>query len=464
MKAVMLRKMPDPVRRTARKFYALIPIRYRMGRKYWEIRRFLEEAQYWDREKIERWQLRKIKEIVKYAYENVPGYYALYREAGIKPEDIQSLEDIKNLPFVTKEMIRDNLEDFTSRSIPKWRMFYVTTGGSTGIPFGFYHTDINGYMENAFMHMGWERAGWQLGDSSAVLRGAFVGSEKKFWEYNPLQKSLLLSSYYLTEKTYEKYMEKILEFKPRHLQAYPSVATIFSDLIISKGDIGRINFKTILLGSENIYDWQKERISQAFPNARLFGWYGHTEQVILAPMCEYSDQYHLWPFYGFTEILNENGEEIDEGEMGELVGTSFWNYATPFIRYRTMDMAKKGKFGCYKCGRQFQLLERIEGRIHEFIVTKTGRYISMTAINMHDDIFDNVKQFQFYQDTPGKVIFKVVKKDTYTEKDTERIYRGLKRKLGEDMDLEIVFVDTIPKTQSGKYRFLDQRLELKYGE
>lgn len=464
MKSVVLGRIPDPVKGVLRRFYAFVPMKYRMGKKYWQIRRFLEEAQYWNTEKIERWQLGKVREVVKYAYENVPGYHTLYRDAGIGPEDIQSLEDVKNLPFVTKEMIRDNLGDFTSRSLPRWKMLYVTTGGSTGIPFGFYHTEITNHIENAFMHMGWERAGWHLGGSSAVLRGAFVGSEKEFWAYNPTQRSLLLSSYYLTEDTYEKYMDKIVQFRPLYLEAYPSTAVILSDLIISRGDIGRVSFKVILLGSENIYDWQRARISQAFPTARLFGWYGHAERVVLAPMCEYSDQYHVWPFYGFTEILNEDGEEIGKGEVGELVGTSFWNYATPFIRYRTMDIAKKGEFRCDRCGRQFQLLERIEGRIHEFILSGTGRYISMTAINMHDDIFDNVKHFQFYQDTPGKVILRLVKKRTYSQADTKKIYRGLKRKLGEDVDLEIVFVDTIQKTRRGKYRFLDQRLKLKYGE
>jgi len=456
--------MPEPIKELLRFSYSLVPLRLRMGHKYWEIKSFLEEAQWWNKEAIERWQLRKLREIVRYAYENVPAYYFLYKEAGVRPDDIQDLSNIKLLPFVTKELIRDNLEDFTSRSIPRWKLRYITTGGSTGIPLGFYHTEINGFMENAFMHMGWERVGWKLGDSSAVLRGTFVGSKENFWKYDSCGRELLLSSYYLTEETYERYVEKILEYKPLHLQAYPSSATILSDLIISNDDVGRVNFQIVLLGSENIYDWQKERVSQAFPGARLFGWYGHSEQVVLASMCEYSDQYHIWPFYGFTEILDEDGNEVGEGEVGELVGTSFWNYATPFLRYRTMDTARKGKFGCDRCGRQFQLLVDIEGRVQDILITKTERYIPVPSTSIHSDIFDNVKQFQFYQDTPGRVVFKVVRKDGYTDEDTEKIYRGLKRKLGEDMELEIAFVDEIPKTPRGKYRFLDQRLELKYGE
>lgn len=452
------------MKKMVRSFYSLFPLKYRMGRKYWQIKKFLCEAQAWNREKIKKWQLQKLKHVLYHAYTNVPGYYFLYKDKSVKPDDIRGISDIKYLPFVTKELIRDNLEDFSIRTIANRKRIYVTTGGSTGIPFGFYHTRLNRFMENAFMHVGWERAGWRLRDSSAVLRGAFVGTKTKFWHYDHLRRELLLSSYYLNEETYSKYIGKILKYTPSHLQAYPSSMNILSNLILANSDAGKVNFKIILLGSENIYDWQKDRISKAFPEARIFGWYGHAEQVILAPMCEYSDKYHVWPFYGLTEIIDAENQEVKLGQEGELVGTSFWNYATPFIRYKSMDFAKKGTDTCEKCGRQFQLLDKIKGRLQEMIVTRNGRYISIAAINMHSDIFDHVMQFQFYQEKKGEVIFNVVRKETYSERDTEYIKRGLHKKLGNDTKLKIRFVNNIPHTQSGKYRFLIQKLALEFGD
>jgi phenylacetate-CoA ligase len=434
-----------------------------MGQEYWQFKAFLQRAQWWDRHRIEAWQLERLREIVRYAYGHVPGYHLLYRDAGVRPADIVSLESIRLLPLTTKELLRDHVKDFTARDIAPRRLRYTATAGSTGIPFGFYQTASNWWMENAFMHSGWQRAGWQFGDASAVLR-AFIGSEDRFWSYDPVWRELQLSSCHLTDRSYARYVEKIGHFRPKHLQAYPSSATILADLVLDHGDVGRVDFGTILLGSENIYNWQKKRLREAFPGARLFGWYGHSEQAVLAAWCEYTDRYHVWPFYGLAEVLGDKHREVDEGEVGEVVGTSFVSRATPFIRYCTMDLARKATSPCDRCGRRFAILDTIEGRLQEIIITGTGRYIPMAAINMHSDVFDSVRQFQFHQDMPGRVVLRVAPKVAYSDEDTAKIYRELRKKLGQDMELEIVFVDEIQRTARGKHRFLEQKLSIAYGE
>lgn len=167
------------------------------------------------------------------------------------------------------------------------------------------------------------------------------------------------------------------------------------------------------------------------------------------------------PQYGLTELVDSEGNEINqEDQTGEIIATGFYNFAMPFIRYRTMDLATHTNQKSPD-GFNFRLFKRIEGRIQELIVTSTGRLISMTAINMHDETFDNVRQFQFYQDTPGKLILKILPNQKFSEKDLQRIYNNLKFKLGDDTSLEIKIVDSIPRTKSGKLRFLEQKLEIK---
>lgn len=440
---------------------AVIPIQLLQGASYWQWRNFLQDAQKWPQPKIEVWQVKKLRSVIQYAYENTEGYRDLYNEAGVSPSDIKTLQDIKILPLTTKQLFQDNLEAF---SVKNASSIYITTGGSTGIPFGFYKTCKTLQIEDAFMHTGWSWVGWKFGLRSAVLRGGYIGSEDQPWKYDAYRRELLLSSYFITYRSIKIYIDAIKKYSPKVIQAYPSSLNLFCDVLKDCGEIGTISFDLILLGSENIYDWQMNKFKESFPNSKIFSWYGHAEQVILAPWCEHTNKNHLWPFYGYTEILDEKDEAVKEGEEGELIGTSFHSFITPFIRYRTMDRAIKGTMVCPGCLRSFQLLDSIRGRSHEVIVTKKGRYISMTAINMHDRIFDDLRQFQFFQEEPGKVMFKYVPKKPLSLMELTKIQNGLSMKLGKDMKLMLVQVDEIPRTKAGKYCFLDQRLQIKNGE
>jgi phenylacetate-CoA ligase len=137
-------------------------------------------------------------------------------------------------------------------------------------------------------------------------------------------------------------------------------------------------------------------------------------------------------------------------------------YATPFIRYRTGDFALLQGWHCASCGRPYQIWKRIEGRLQEFIVTGTGRAISMTSINMHDGVFDFFKQFQFHQVERGKVTLKYIPKPGCTSDVLADVRRRLLIKFGEDTELAFVSVQQIPLTARGKHRFLVQELPLTY--
>lgn len=440
----------------------VIPPALRQRSHYRHWRRFLTEAQHWTAERTARWQLKQLREIIRHATTHTEGYRELYRKAGVNAEDIRTLEDVKHLPFTSKETFRDNLPAFT---VPQSGGRYVTTGGSTGIPFGFHELAETDQLERAFMHTGWVWTGWRLGQPSAVLRGGYVGTAANFQSYDPFHRELALSSYYLTPDNVAAYLESMRARGIRVLQAYPSSLNLLCDLIKERSLGGRLKLDVIFLGSENVYDWQLEKFDRTFPGARLFAWYGHCEKAVLAPWCEKARTFHCWPFYGRTEIVDTDGREVAEGEEGEIVGTSFHQRLTPFIRYRTMDRAVKGPPSCAQCGRQFPQLTRIGGRAQEVIVTRTGRYISMTAINMHDDIFDGLRQFQFQQDKNGEVTFNYVSKAaTLATSEQDKIRHGLSAKLGEDVALTLKQVVEIQRTKSGKFRFLDQRLPIQYGD
>jgi len=460
------KKFPPPLKKGIKYLYSYIPHRYRLGNVFWDTYSFLQESQWWSGEKLEEYQMQQLSKLLHHAYKNIPYYRKVFDEKRIKPIDIQNFDDLRKLSYLTKEIVQNNLKDLVARNYPKSRLQYVTTGGSTGIPLGFYHEkDMSYAKEQAFMLTQWNRVGFKIGDKRIILRGNVIQSadKGKFWEYNPIDKTLILSSYHMTDETLPKYIKKIRDFQNDFFYAYPSAITILARFMKEKNIAPFSNVKVILCGSENLYSWQRNLLEETF-QCRVYSWYGHAEQAVLAGECEKSTNYHIFPEYGIVELIDRNSNLIiKEGESGEIIATGFNNYAMPFIRYRTMDLGTWSNKEC-QCGRKYQLLENIEGRLQELIITKNNRLISMTAINMHSDVFDNVKQFQFYQDIPGKVTFNIIRKDTYTEEDTAKIYQELMKKLGDNMELEIAFVNNIPRTSRGKYKFLIQKLEIKYGE
>jgi phenylacetate-CoA ligase len=219
-------------------------------------------------------------------------------------------------------------------------------------------------------------------------------------------------------------------------------------------------FRAVLAASENLYPGQREFI-ESFFGARLFSWYGHTENVILAGECEVSNDYHIFPEYGVAEVIKEDGSPAHrEGEVGELVGTSLDNFAMPLIRYRTDDWAVIGPSGC-ACGRSYKLLKETRGRWHqEMLIGELDNLISVTALNVHSDVFDNVRQLQFYQREKGRVELRIMRKPAYSERDSRRILAALNEKTGDTLEVSLSFPEEIPLMPRGKFRFVIRDLEL----
>jgi phenylacetate-CoA ligase len=262
----------------------------------------------------------------------------------------------------------------------------------------------------------------------------------------------------------ENYRLKAFEYKPEFLKGYPSSLYIFARYLKETNKPFPV-VKGLLCASENLYEYQKNLFKEVFEGAKIFSHYGHYELAVLAGYCEHEDTYHVLPQYGFAELIDKNGNVVTQrGQIGEIVGTSFLVYNTPFIRYRTQDLAVFKGIECQACGRPYQIWERIEGRLQEFIVTRNGRYISMTAINMHDDTFDPIRQFQFYQEEKGVVVFRYIPKDTIADERLMDIKKRLLSKFGDDIELVMKEVSEIPPTKRGKHRFLIQRLNLGIGD
>jgi len=426
---------------------------------YREWMRFLEESESWSAEQTSTHQLNELKRIVRFAYERTKAYRALYDSVGVTPDSIKTLDDIAQLPFVEKEMIRDRLEEF---SVPMVGRTYITTGGSTGIPCGMYRDPTCFAKELASKAHQYHRVGWKEGDRQIVFRGLLIDTPDRM-EFVSKFNELRCSTYDFVAEQMEVYRRRAMEYQPEWIRCYPSSGYVFARFLKEAGRPFPA-VKGILCSSEHLYDFQRAMLSEAF-QARIFIHYGHYEMAVLAGYCEYEDTYHVLPQYGYAELIARDGHRVSQpGEIGEIVATSFIMHATPFIRYKTQDLAAFKGWGCSSCGRPYQIWERIEGRLQELILTKTGRYLSTSMLNMHDDFYDRIKQFQFVQREPGKIVFRFVPKETLTQEIQQEMERRLLQRCLNDVDLTMEAVPEIPLTQRGKHRLLVQELKLKFDD
>lgn len=440
--------------------YASFPMRIRYGRILTEAQRFLEVSQYWSWEQHKNFQLKRLKQLAQHAFENVPYYRRKMVDSALGPDFVQDFNDWKRLPTITKETLRIYKQDMIAENM-KDRLISANTGGSTGDPLDlFWEKGRTRSLERAFMWRQWAWAGFPYGKRTAVIRGQTV--RQKLFDYDPIDRHLFVNAYNMSEDTLKTIVSKLRKFRPVSIQAYPSTLTILA-LWMKDNNEGPIpDLKVVLCGSENLYPDQKALFEEVF-NVRVYNWYGHGESCCMAGYCDKTDYYHVYSEYGFVELIDADGNVLDwnEGQRGEIVATSFVNDAMPLIRYRTGDIAVAGPSSCV-CGRHYRLFQRIEGRKQEYIVTSDGRAIPLTGLifGQHWQAFSKISKLQLLQDEPGRVILRIVKRDSYNDKDEQEIRTKMTKCVRLGLKITFDYVDHIEPTARGKHVFIKQSVPI----
>jgi phenylacetate-CoA ligase len=213
--------------------------------------------------------------------------------------------------------------------------------------------------------------------------------------------------------------------------------------------------KAIYLISENFTLAEINKI-RSFFKCEVSSFFGHSERLIFAPLVQKSAnlEYKIDNRYGYFELLDNKRQTITtNGVIGELTGTSFDNMAMPLIRYRTNDFTS---YSDYKNNK----IDIIQGRWKgEFIVGKNDEELTLTALNMHSDILENINVFQFHQVEKGKVDILVVPKTSYRESDREKLYHAFNAKIGHALNLRVLEVQSPVLTSRGKLKKLIKEIK-----
>lgn len=329
-----------------------------------------EKIETMDRSSMRALQLERLKEMVKYAYDNVPFYKKKYDEAGVKPSDIQTLEDINKLPFVTKADLRENypygllavpvselarihassgtsgkptVVAYTKEDMEDWTdcvaRLVVAAGGRSDdivqICFGY------GLFTGALgLHQGWERIG------AAVIPASTGNSERQIMLMKDLGATALVAT-----PSYALHLAEVMEktgVKPEDLKL-------------------RVGMFGSEASSEEMHRELAEKL-HLFPTDN----YGLSELIGpgVSGECEYKCGMHINEDYFYPEIVDPvTLEPTDGSDYGELVLTSLTKKSMPMIRYRTKDITKIDYTPC-KCGRTTARMAKLKGRTDDMLIIK----------------------------------------------------------------------------------------------
>jgi phenylacetate-CoA ligase len=406
-------------------------------------------------------QFDRFLSIYRHALLNIPFYKKCYGEHGLNENSIKSPEDITKIPILTKQNVRENVENLMWPTFPKKKISFSRTGGTTGQPLHIYMAKKTYSVYNAFIDDIWKRMGYKPSDLKIILARSehlrFIDGIHQ--HYNPKKNFLCLSISDLTKDMVKKYIEVFKKKSPKFLVGYSATLFILAQ-IIRELNASVPPIKGINCHSQKLLAGQREIIEEVF-GGRVFSHYGMAERVTLAAECEYSHDYHIVPEYGYTELINGKGEVIETpGVSGELVGTSFYNKVMPLIRYRTGDLAAYRKDQTCECGRPHTILSNLVGRTQDFLVLEDGTLKGTTpGVPVFSIFSDYCRGFQFVQEVPGLVEVRIVPKSDNPEGYKKIICNELEEKYFGSLKFELVETSSLEKTSSGKTKFLIQKLK-----
>ena len=418
--------------------------------------RELEKTQWLSFEEIKKIQWNKLKNLLEYAYANVPYYNRVFKTLNMTPKDITTPDNFRKLPLLDKEDVRNNISHIVSSNYKTKDLIPNSTGGSTGVNLNFFSDGKNSGCVGAIVlrNDGW--AGLEIGDKNARLWGSpfdiSLQDNLRNKIYNKLFRTLFLSSYNLSEEDMFVYAKKLIQYKPKVVVGYSSPLYHFAKFLEENG-INGINPKSIISSAEVLYDYQKELIESVF-QCRVFNRYGCREFSTIAQECSQHLGMHMNAEHVYVECLKEDGEPAAPGERGELAITDLDNYGMPFIRYQIGDIGVLSDRKC-NCGRGLPMLEKIEGRIFDIVVGPNGRAVGGTFWTLLlRTAIEGIKQFQVVQESMSEINITVVPRESFEEGQIDTLINKIREHLGEDMKVNFQIVDKIPPTKSGKFRFV----------
>ncbi|MCK4660792.1 MAG: phenylacetate--CoA ligase family protein [Phycisphaerae bacterium] len=425
--------------------------RERFGPDYEQALREIAERDKWAPAQFEEHQRRELQKLARHAAEHVPYYRKLFAEIGVDPAEIKGPEDLVRLPILEKSTVRADPLCLLDERLDRRKLIVLHSSGTTGTPLTLYRDVRLNSTSTAFADARChDVAGVRRRRNKSVSIGGQLvtptnQTKPPFWVWNQRWQQLYMSSFHLAPQNLDHYVARLREFGGEYIEGYPSSIYVIARHIVDN-KLEPVRFKACFTTAETLSDCQRQAIRDAFC-CRTYDQYGCVEAVIFAAECPERNM-HLSPEIGIVEVVDENDNPCEPGQVGQLICTGLVNHVQPFIRYRLGDIGMLSSDTC-PCKSPLPLLGLIEGRTNAALVTRDGRRFGRVALFVEEAF--GVAEAQIIQFDYDKFVVRVVPASNYTEADGQKVISNLKYSVGE-ADVRVELVDRIERTAAGKFQ------------
>jgi phenylacetate-CoA ligase len=421
--------------------------------------RWLREHQYDAPETIRTRQWAAIKYLLRHAHASVPYYRRRLDTAGINPANIRDFEDYRRLPVLTKNDLRAHGPELLSTRFEIAGLHRKTTSGSTGVALTVWVDDESMQWKRACTLRADEWSGWRFGEPVAKVWGN-PGYRRRGWR-GRLRNALLDRARYLDtlkmdEADLKRFARCLRRRPPSLVFGHAHSVYLFAEFHRRRGR-GGIHPHGVITTAMVLHGWQRRVIEEVF-GCPVTNRYGCEEVSLIACECEAHDGLHVNADGVYVEVLRD-GRPVPPGEPGSVVVTDLTNRAMPLLRYQVGDVAVLSRRAC-RCGRGLPLLERLEGREADYVVTADGDLISGISLTENFALHvPGLAQLQIVQEAIDRFLFRIVCGPGFGPASLGRIAALAAEHFGPGAVYQCEYLDRIPQEPSGKYRFCISRVD-----
>lgn len=395
---------------------------------------------------LRRLQEAKLRRLVRHVYDHVTFYRRVFKDQGLSPEDILTVEDLRKLPLIDKTDLKAQpMADLISNhhdSIAD--LIQISTSGSSGVPFDLFIDRRYNQLRKAQSLRPYLGNGRRLTDRIIYFTG-FPDRKPKWFE----RLGVLREQRIDCNAPHALQLQAFNSLRPQVIQGYPSALTSLASFI--RDEAIRIRkTRLIFTDSELLTLGSRKLIEQTF-HAPVIDVFGSWETGNIAYECERHSGYHMAIDCVVIELIGKDGNPVREGEEGEMVCTVLDNLTMPLIRYNLRDLAAHATSPC-TCQRSFPLLNVIAGRSDDTVRLADGRTLSPQGfLTFFNFLNEAVKEFQIIQEAVDRFRIVVVPDARFDGAAGDRI-RFMVRSRYPSAQVSVTVVDRIQREPSGKLR------------